>query len=126
MVCVVGDLSVATLSERLVHLVMVCSRCRVALVVRVVASRCGDHLCARVNRLLDTSIGAECVPILTSASERILSRVGCRGGSYSTSPLILELIDLHFILVILVSHMRILRVTYDQVSLIANMGRTDA
>ena len=86
LVCVVGDLAIASFAEGLMHLGW----------VSLVPS-CGHHLCTRVHRLLDSSAITERIPIITRAAERVLSYS-------STCHLVLKLIDLHLVSSCVVSH----------------------
>ena len=86
LVCVVGDLAVASFAEGLVHLRW----------VSLVAS-CGDHLCAGVHRLLDSGPIAQRVPVVTRATKSVLPGNPARH-------LVLELVDLHVVASCLVSH----------------------
>ena len=86
LVCVVGNLAIASFAEGLVHLGWVS-----------LVSSCGDHLCTGVHRLLDSGPITQRIPIISRAPERVLS------GS-STCHLVLELIDLHLVASCLVPH----------------------
>ena len=86
LVCVVGDLAIASFAEGLVHLGWVS-----------LLSGCGHHLSTGVHRLFDSSLITQRIPIISRPPERVLS---CS----STRHLVLELIDLHLVIGCVVSH----------------------